>query len=298
MVIRAISQVKKASNKSRPAFQIFVRLRICLNFKRLTIPDLVHKSKLLTMKKFLFLLLAGSLSMACNNNKKTEKEIKETKDSVTGATVQAPPVVSLLEKLLGSFVGAFGDNKITMLIIKAEGDSILGRSIVGGNDRPFAGTFTEYNGIYTIVAKEPGDHKDDGVFTIYFNKDSSDLVKGSWKANDKNRPLAKAYTLQRKKFEYRTDVGNYPEASQRLLKADDVEEFPKRELEFMRNEIFARHGYCFKKKNLRQEFEMMDWYVPNTVDIKGYLTDIEKKNIQLIKRYEKYADDYGDEYGR
>lgn len=66
----------------------------------------------------------------------------------------------------------------------------------------------------------------------------------------------------------------------------------------MRNEIFARHGYCFAKKHLRQQFEMEDWYVPNTVDIKGFLTDIEKKNIELIKRYEKYADEYGDEYGR
>ncbi|HMK27768.1 MAG TPA: YARHG domain-containing protein [Chitinophagaceae bacterium] len=247
------------------------------------------------MRKFLFLLLAGSLLNACNNNKKNDKEAK---DSIGSASVTVAPAVNLLEKLLGSFVGAFGDNKITMLIIKAEGDSVLGRSIVGGNDRPFAGTFTEKDGIYSIVAKEPGDHKDDGVFTIYMNKDSTDIVKGFWKANDKERPFAKAYTLQRKKFEYKTDVGNYPESSQRLLRADDVENLPKRELEFMRNEIFARHGFCFKKKNLRQEFEMQDWYVPNTVDIKGFLTDVEKKNIALLKRYEKYADDYGDEYGR
>jgi hypothetical protein len=250
------------------------------------------------MRKLLFLLLAGSLLIACNNNKKTEKDDKEIKDSATTSTIQTTPAVNLLEKLLGSFVGAFGDNKITMLIIKAQGDSILGRSIVGGNDRPFAGTFTEKDGIYSVVAKEPGDDKDDGVFTIYINKDSTDVVKGSWKANDKNRPLAKTYVLQRKKFEYKPDAGNWPEASQRMLKADDIENLPKRELEFMRNEIFARHGFCFKKKNLRQQFEMQDWYVPNTVDIKGFLTDIEKKNIEMIKRYEKYADDYGDEYGR
>jgi YARHG domain len=83
-----------------------------------------------------------------------------------------------------------------------------------------------------------------------------------------------------------------------LLKAKDVENMMKEDLEFMRNEIFARHGFCFKKKNLRQQFEMQDWYVPNTTDIKGFLTDVEKKNIDLIKRYEKYADEYGDEYGR
>jgi hypothetical protein len=43
---------------------------------------------------------------------------------------------------------------------------------------------------------------------------------------------------------------------------------------------------------------MQDWYVPNTVDVKGLLTDIEKKNVEMTKRYEKYAVDYGDEYGR
>ncbi len=254
------------------------------------------------MKKFLLLLLAGSLLIACDNNKKTEKENKETKDSAISANNGELPVppsapVNILEKLLGSFVGAFGDNKITLLIIKAQGDSIEGRSIVGGNDRPFLGTFIEKGGIYNISAKEPGDHPDDGVFSFSIDLAKNDVVTGSWKPNNPKKPV-KDYTLQRKKFEYKPDVGNYPEASQRLLKAEDVEEFPKSELEYMRNEIFARHGFCFKKKNLRQQFEMQEWYVPNTVDIKGFLTDIEKKNIQLIKRYEKYAEEYGDEYGR
>jgi YARHG domain len=72
----------------------------------------------------------------------------------------------------------------------------------------------------------------------------------------------------------------------------------KEDLEFMRNEIFARHGYCFQKKALRQQFENQEWYVPNTIDIKNRLTDIEKKNIALIKKYEKYAEEYGDDFGR
>jgi hypothetical protein len=251
------------------------------------------------MRKFFSCLLISSLLLACNSNKKTSNETEKVTDSTRAAETMKdmPPQVKWMENLLGSFVGAFGDNKITLLITKAEGDSVLGRSIVGGNDRPFAGTFTENAGIFSVVAKEPGDHKDDGVFTFFINKDSLNVIRGTWKANDVKRPV-KTYTLERKKFEYKMDVGDYPEASQRLLVPDDLEPYPKRELEFMRNEIFARHGYCFKKKELRQEFELQDWYVPNTVDIKGFLTDTEKKNIALIKRYEKYAEDYGDEYGR
>lgn len=212
-------------------------------------------------------------------------------------TSPAPPVAESIEEVLGSYVGKFGDNKITLLVTKAGGGAVSGRSIVGGNDRPFDGTMTLDNGTYTFEAREPGDHRDDGIFKFQIAQANPTEVKGTWKANDVKRP-EKSYTLERKKFEYKPNVGNWPEASQRLLKTADVENLPKSELEFMRNEIFARHGYCFAKKELRQQFENEDWYVPNTVDIKGYLTDIEKKNIALIRRYEKYAEDYGDEYGR
>ena len=66
----------------------------------------------------------------------------------------------------------------------------------------------------------------------------------------------------------------------------------------MRNEIYARHGYCFTRKATRQQFERFDWYIPNSTDIKKDITEIEKKNIAMIKKFEKYADDYGDDYGR
>ncbi|MCX6319095.1 MAG: YARHG domain-containing protein [Bacteroidetes bacterium] len=252
------------------------------------------------MRKAWLILLAGGILIACNNDKKTDSPSGDKTEDTTATTngTNSPiAAVNFLDKLLGSFVGAFGDNKITLLITKVQGDSILGRSIVGGNDRPFAGTIIKSGGSYTVVAKEPGDDPNDGIFNFSIAESNPDSVSGSWKPNNAKKP-AKAYSLGRKQFEYRNDVGSYPEASQRLLKAKDVENMYKEELELMRNEIFARHGFCFKKKNLRQTFEVEDWYVPNTVDIKDMLTDIEKKNIELIKRYEKYAEEYGDEYGR
>ena len=228
---------------------------------------------------------------AVTNTAKTTVPVAATLQS------QAARAAESIDPILGSYVGAFGDNKITLLVTKAAGNTVSGRSIVAGNDRPFEGTLTLENGTYKIEASEPGDHKDDGVFKFSIAEANPTEVKGTWKANDAKRP-EKSYTLERRKFEYRTDVGHWPESSQRLLKTADVENQSKTDLEFMRNEIFARHGYCFAKKELRQQFENEDWYVPNTVEIKGFLTDIEKKNIALIKRYEKYAEEYGDEYGR
>ena len=252
------------------------------------------------MRKYWSVLLAAAMLVACNNSK-TPDSPKDKTDDTASATNSAnntsTAAVNLIDKLIGSFVGAFGDNKITLLITKVSGDTVMGSSVVGGNNRPFTGMLTHAGNEYSIVAKEPGDNPDDGVFTFSMLDNSPDSVRGSWKPNNPKKPV-KQYVLGRKAFEYKADVGNYPEASTRLLKTKDVENMFKEDLQYMRNEIFARHGYCFKKKDLRQQFEYQDWYVPATTDIKGLLTDIEKKNIELIKRFEKYADEYGDEYGR
>lgn len=249
------------------------------------------------MRKLNWLPAVVLLAVASCTSKKPAQPEPGTEPAAQAAPAAETTAKKVWDKILGSFVGAFGDNKITLLITRAEGDSVSGRSVVGGNDRPFAGTVSLVNGVYSITAKEPGDDKYDGEFQFSIKEDDPATVTGSWKPY-KTGQKEKIYTLQRKTFQYRIDAGNYPEASQRLLKPADVENLMKSDLEFMRNEIFARHGYCFKRKHLRQQFETSDWYVPNTADIKGLLTDIEKKNIDLIKRYEKYAEDYGDEYGR
>ncbi len=205
------------------------------------------------------------------------------------------------ENIIGSYVGIFGqngnDNKITLLISRIDNNIIEGRTIVGGNDRPFNGTIVAEGDDFRVNAKEPGDDKYDGEFNFSINKFNTNELRGNW-APFKNTTSAKSYTLYKKKFAYDANVGIYPIASTRLLNTTDVENMVKSELSYMRNEIFARHGYCFKKKDMRNMFELLDWYVPNTVDIKNFLTEIEKKNISLIKRYEEYADEYGDDYGR
>jgi hypothetical protein len=238
------------------------------------------------MKKLLLLVSPLLLVLSCNNHKAT----------ATAEELKAESL-KIITKLIGSFVGDFGSNKITILITKAQNDTILGRSVVGGNDRPFAGSLVEKDGVWQIMAKEPGDDPNDGTFNFSIDASNTDLLKGSWKPNDTNKE-EKNFNLERKKFVYKTDVGEYPEASQRELKPEDLENMMKDELGMMRNEIFARHGYCFRKRDARDVFEEMEWYVPDNVDVRDKLTEIEKKNIAMIKRYEKYADEYGDDYGR
>jgi YARHG domain len=244
------------------------------------------------MKRFLILpVILLCLLAGCNSaHEKTDGKTPGNDNVTVSATAT---------NLLGSYVGPFGDNKITLLITRIAGDTIDGRSVVGGNDRPFTGVVKFINDKYDISAKEPGDDKYDGVFNFTIDNKSPDIVNGNWKPNVEGAHLGpKDFTLKRRAFNYLVDVGQYPQASKRLLQEDDVNNLVKAELETMRNEIFARHGYCFRRKNLRALFEDKDWYIPNTVDVKKDLTEIEKKNIALIKRFEKYAEEYGDDYGR
>ena len=234
------------------------------------------------MKK---LLLASVVSLLIFSACKPKS--KNTDDKAGDAVVAN---VANYARLIGSYVGDFGTNKITFLITKAMNDTIEGRSIVGGNDRPFSGLIKYLDGKFSINAKEPGDDKYDGVFAITIDEKQPDVVTGNWKPNTPGAHLGpKDFSLKRRSFAYLVDVGQYPVASKTLMTEDDVSNMTKDQLQTMRNEIFARHGYCFKKKDLREMFEDKDWYIPNTVDVKKDLTEIEKKNITLIKRYEKYA---------
>lgn len=237
--------------------------------------------------KYIFPALVSLVLLSCNNNKKTAGSSEEPGSVPT----------QIAQKLLGSFVGDFGTNKITLLITGLHNDTIKGRSIVGGNDRPFMGTYKEADGVYTINVREPGDDPNDGMFEFAINSADLNMLSGTWQPYDKGIE-AKHYALNRRSFVYRTDVGDYPEASQRELSATEVENYSGPELAYMRNEIFARHGYCFRKRDMRDTFEELDWYIPDNVDVRDKLTAIEKKNLALIKRYEKYVEEYGDEYGR
>jgi len=59
-------------------------------------------------------------------------------------------------------------------------------------------------------------------------------------------------------------------------------------LQVMRNEIYARHGYKFKAGGeMARYFGQQEWYRPQFDDVTSKLTDIERINIELIQALEK-----------
>ncbi len=197
---------------------------------------------------------------------------------------------------VGTYTGLFGPHKITISIEKIVGQTVLGYSIVTANERAFSGTWKAVTGGILMDVKEPGDHAEDGYFTLMFDP-AEKTITGYWIANDKKKPTVHL-KLAARKFKYNAKAGQYPQGSTRLLKESDVENLRPAELRIMRNEIYARHGYSFILEDMQKHFAEKDWYMPVVLDVKDKLTAVETKNAALIKRYENYGDAYYDRFGR
>lgn len=72
-----------------------------------------------------------------------------------------------------------------------------------------------------------------------------------------------------------------------VISEDELIGYDKETLSLVRNEIYARHGYIFKNKDLQSHFEGNDWYEPNPNFSESLLNEIEKENIKVITNYEK-----------
>lgn len=72
----------------------------------------------------------------------------------------------------------------------------------------------------------------------------------------------------------------------------------KADIYILRNSIYARHGYSFRKKDLLFYFWGHDWYMPIRANIRDELTPIEKHNIKVLLAFEEHAEAYYDYFGR
>lgn len=92
-----------------------------------------------------------------------------------------------------------------------------------------------------------------------------------------------------------TGIGNdsyiISDSSSRYLTEDDIKGMTNDDLRKARNEIVARHGRRFQDKELQAYFDTMPWYngtiEPDDFDMNSILSDIEKENMDFIKKHEK-----------
>ena len=230
------------------------------------------------------------------------------------------------------------NRKITFSIDEIKGDSIFGHSITAGNISLFKGIVFQNESKFVIKADEFKQSKYDGLFVMNISKNDSLLIGNWVAYNPKELKVAtRKYQLQKKIFKYNpnnkvdeifinddkfnvlkyndtidgeaveNEFEEYFTNTEKLyeknasideLTSDFVSNLSKADIFILRNSIFARHGFAFRDKQLRMYFEQFDWYMPVFGDVKDELTEIEKKNIELLLRYEQNAEEYYDTFGR
>jgi len=224
-------------------------------------------------------------------------------------------------------------NKINISIDSFAGDEVFGHSVVAGLRRPFVGTKKKKENLFSFEVKEPGDNQYDGVFLFSITKGDS-VMKGTWSAYNKIKTSFRAFEVKKKFFTFNPDqvleytyrdqsktksIKAYDEEDEEyldngmlsstqkifdynpskvILSESELRELTKGDLIILRNSIYAKHGYSFKKRSLRNYFDDLDWYMPVYIDIKPFLTDIEKTNIKNMLKHEKYAEEFYDVFGR
>ena len=82
--------------------------------------------------------------------------------------------------------------------------------------------------------------------------------------------------------------GRYPQASECKLDTKDLKGMHRKDLEIVRNEILARHGYDFHdNEEMLDYFLQQPWYMPLFLNVDKELTPLEKSNIKFVKEFEK-----------
>lgn len=236
------------------------------------------------------------------------------------------------------YYDGYDSKKISLKINRITKDSVYGQSIVSGNQRPFRGIFNESSKSFILdepgndktdgrfevklnsdsltgnwvafnktSVKAPSKSlkliKKEFVYNPNFMLDeNSDLIdwenpkKFVEKYKDEETGKTESYTSSKNRIA--SDAVFKINASKQKLTEKDLKNLRKLDLEIIKNSVFARHGYSFKKETYRNFFEQTDWYIPVSNNVDNDLSPMEKENVALLNRFVKYAEDKYDSFGR
>ena len=227
---------------------------------------------------------------------------------------------------------------ISIKINRITADSVYGHSVVNGTQRPFRGIYNDTEKTFVLdepgndktdgrfmvrlkadsmlgkwdvykknEVKFPSKTlkltKKTFVYNPNFMLDSnSELIDWSnpkefeRKFTDEETGKTESYKYEQNRFA--SDAVFKLNASKQKLTEKELKNLRKLDLEIIKNAVFARHGYSFKKETYRNFFENTDWYIPVSNNVDNDLSALEKDNVVLLNRFIKYAEDKYDYFGR
>jgi hypothetical protein len=220
------------------------------------------------------------------------------------------------------------EDKITIAIESIKNNNVKGFTVVAGLTNKFTGILQDNVDNFVLQIKQTGKEIGIGEFFLSIDK-NQDYLQGEWTSLNQIEIPKRTCRLEKRVFTYDPNVvfsptrkdmtdsllstfvaqpDDYSEIydaismpseliftanpSKVKLSEDDVSGLSIGSLILLRNTIFARHGYAFKKRPLRIFFEDQDWYIPISSNPKQGLTPVEKYNIKMLERYEKNYREY------
>ena len=78
-----------------------------------------------------------------------------------------------------------------------------------------------------------------------------------------------------------------PKLLDKLLRVDQLKDYSLRDLQLLRNTIYARRGRGFKRESIREYFSRMEWYREDPTHTDAMLNETDKRNIQIILSVEQ-----------
>ena len=228
--------------------------------------------------------------------------------------------------------------RLSLKINRITKDSVYGQSIVNGNQRSFRGVFNENSKTFILdepgtdktdgrfelslkkdsltgkwaafdksAVKAPNKKlnliKKDFAYNANFMIDKeSDLIDWTnpqeFEQKYTDSETGKIEKYKSEKNRVASDAVFRINAPKQKLAEKDLKNLRKLDLELIKNSVFARHGYSFKKETFRYFFEQTDWYIPVSDNVDAELSPMEKENVALLNRFIKYAEDKYDYFGR
>lgn len=212
---------------------------------------------------------------------------------VTATLAASSFAFAQVPQLAPSWTGIYNDEQKISLFFQQKGADLTGYSLLNGKQTNFKGNIKAVGSNYKITLNEVGQGAAVGQFVLNYKNNNAD-IEAQWLSSN-NTVKPKFFNLDMQQCQYAKGEGEFPDTSARLLKDADLQ-VSLGQLQYMRNEIYARHGYAFQNKNWASTFSNYDWYMPCYTNVDSKLSQIEKENVKRIKLVEPYAKNV--EWGR
>ena len=235
------------------------------------------------------IVIVGTIYVLTKNNDANVEKISQSNQKITEEEKNKNAVNV---ELNGNYEGTIKDGtKWKVNIYGFDGRNFEGSNTIYWASKGPSGLTTTFYGTYDNATGEiimnESEGKGSGRFTGRLTENGMNM-QGIWSRYSDGGSFS--WNLSKDKGNSRNDYsinGRFPEASERYLNDGDLSGLTQYDLKIMRNEIFARHGYIFKTDEMRNHFESQSWYTGRYSNVDGMLSDIEKSNINLIKRFER-----------